>query len=103
MSRTLPRPRSVSPGKFVCETTAFIFGEATEFLPSVWEAGILAQGGKLSTSNRVNGKSKWLAKSPGRIVRTYPVFVTTSAFQSGHSFSVQRKSVQIKRDFIGVI
>jgi hypothetical protein len=30
MSRTLPRPRSLSPGKSVCEITVVIWGEATE-------------------------------------------------------------------------
>src|ERR1700735_228239 len=48
MSRTLPRARSFSPGKSVCEMTALICGEDTECFSSL-EAGILAQRDRMST------------------------------------------------------
>src|ERR1700685_2890752 len=48
MSRTLPRPRSFSPGKSVCEMMALICGEDMECFSSL-EAGILAQHVRMST------------------------------------------------------
>src|ERR1700730_2290201 len=52
MSRTLPRPRSFSPGKSVCEIMALICGEGTECFSSL-EAGILAQQVRMSTSKKL--------------------------------------------------
>src|ERR1700728_1936841 len=56
MSRTLPRPRSLSPGKSVCEIMALICGEDTGCFSSL-EAGILAQELRMSTPKKFGIRS----------------------------------------------